>query len=242
MAYTDQIYAAPISKIGDFTFDEQVAEVFPDMIERSVPGYSNIISAIGMLTSRFAKADTRLYDLGCSLGAATIAMRRHLSLPGCELVAVDNSAAMVERCRRHIQAFRGQAPVEVICADIRDINIDNASVVVLNFTLQFIPAEDRLALLKKIHRALVPGGIVIVSEKFSFDDPASQALLVDLHHDFKRANGYSELEISQKRSALEKVLIPDSIDQHKARFAEAGFGSAEVWYQCFNFGSMVAIR
>lgn len=242
MIYTDRIYAAPINKIGDFTFDEQVAEVFPDMIERSVPGYSNIISAIGMLTRRFAKANTRLYDLGCALGAATIAMRRHLQHPGCELIAVDNSSAMVERCRLHVQGFRGQAPVEVMCADIRDVDIERASMVVLNFTLQFIPPADRLALLRKIHRGLVPGGIVVVSEKFCFPDPACDALLVELHHDFKRANGYSELEISQKRSALEKVMIPDSIEQHKARFAEAGFSSAEVWYQCFNFGSMVAIR
>ncbi len=76
----DQLFAAPIARLGDFSFDEQVADVFPDMIQRSVPGYSNILSAIGMMTERFAQPGSNLYDLGCSLGAATLMMRRHLPL------------------------------------------------------------------------------------------------------------------------------------------------------------------
>lgn len=242
MAGQDNIFAAPIEKLGDFTFDERVAEVFPDMIQRSVPGYSNIISAIGMLAERFAKPHSKIYDLGCSLGAATLSMRRHINQEGCEIVAIDNSAAMVERCRLHIDAYRSDTPVEVIEADIRDVDIKDASVVVLNFTLQFLVPEDRQTLLEKIHAGLRPGGILILSEKYIFDDERSHELLIDLHHDFKRANGYSELEISQKRSAIENVMRPDSIDTHKQRFANIGFSSSEVWFQCFNFGSMFAIK
>lgn len=242
MNHKDTIFSTPINKMGDFTFDERVAEVFPDMIQRSVPGYSNIISAIGMLTERFVTADSNLYDLGCSLGAATLSMRRHINKPGCQIIGVDNSHAMVERCKLHIEAYRSDTPVTIVEADIRNIEIINASVVVLNFTLQFLSPEDRFSLLSKIYQGLNPGGILILSEKFVFPDQTANQLLIDLHHTFKGANGYSELEISQKRSAIENVLLPDSVEQHMQRFKEIGFTSYEVWFQCFNFGSMFAIK
>jgi tRNA (cmo5U34)-methyltransferase len=242
MSPKDTIFSAPIDKIGDFTFDERVVEVFPDMIQRSVPGYSNIISAIGMLSERFVKPHTMIYDLGCSLGAATLAMRRHVKQEGCKIIAIDNSPAMVERCRLHVNAYRSDTPVEVIEADIRSAEIKDASVVVLNFTLQFLSPNDRYALIERIYAGLRPGGILIVSEKFIFSDSDAHELLIDLHHDFKRANGYSELEISQKRSAIENVMQPDSISAHKQRFKQIGFSSYEVWFQCFNFGSMFAIK
>lgn len=242
MSNKDTIFSAPIDKIGDFTFDERVVEVFPDMIQRSVPGYANIISAIGMLAERFAKPHSNLYDLGCSLGAATFSMRRNIKQEGCKIIGVDNSAAMVERCKLHVNAYRSDTPVEIIEADIRNIDIKNASVVVLNFTLQFLSPEDRYILLEKIYAGLRPGGILILSEKFVFENQVANELLIDLHHDFKRANGYSELEISQKRSAIENVMRPDSVETHKARFEQLGFSSYEVWFQCFNFGSMFAIK
>lgn len=242
MSQKDKLFSAPINKMGDFTFDEQVAQVFPDMIQRSVPGYSNIISAIGMLSERFVTPNSVLYDLGCSLGAATLSMRRHINQPGCRIIGVDNSPAMVERCKLHIQSYRSETPVDIIEADIRNVEIENASVVVLNFTLQFLSPEDRFSLLQKIYQGLNPGGILILSEKYVFTDSRTNNLLIDLHHDFKRANGYSELEISQKRSAIENVMLPDSIEAHKQRFADIGFSSYDVWFQCFNFGSMFAIK
>jgi tRNA (cmo5U34)-methyltransferase len=242
MQAKDHIFAAPIAALGDFCFDHKVADVFPDMIKRSVPGYSNIISAIGMMTARFARPGTRLYDLGCSLGAATQEMRRNLTQPDCRIIAVDNSAAMLERARDHLATYKSGVPVELVEADICDLPIENASVVVLNFTLQFIAPERREALLTRICRGLVPGGVLILSEKFKSADDTVNELLIDLHHDFKRANGYSELEISQKRTALENVLRPDTPEQHRARLARAGFGHVDLWFQCFNFGSMVAIK
>ncbi|WP_112111598.1 carboxy-S-adenosyl-L-methionine synthase CmoA, partial [Lonsdalea populi] len=137
MTNRDMLFSTPIANLGDWTFDERVAEVFPDMIQRSVPGYSNIISMIGMLAERFVQPNSHIYDLGCSLGAATLSMRRHIPVPGCRIIAVDNSTAMVERCRRHIDAFRADTPVDVREADVLDTPIENASLVVLNFTLQF---------------------------------------------------------------------------------------------------------
>ncbi|QZN94045.1 carboxy-S-adenosyl-L-methionine synthase CmoA [Symbiopectobacterium purcellii] len=242
MPNRDTLFSVPIAHLGDWTFDERVAEVFPDMVQRSVPGYSNIISMIGMLAERFAKPDTQIYDLGCSLGAATLSMRRNIQATGCNIIAVDNSPAMIERCRRHIDAFRAATPVQVIEADIRDIVIENASLVVLNFTLQFLAPDERQTLLTRIYQGLNPGGALVLSEKFSFEDNKVGELLFNMHHDFKRANGYSELEISQKRNMLENVMLTDSVETHKSRLAHAGFQHSEVWFQCFNFGSLLALK
>ncbi|KOC87652.1 carboxy-S-adenosyl-L-methionine synthase CmoA [Winslowiella iniecta] len=242
MSNRDTLFSAPIAKLGDWTFDERVAEVFPDMIQRSVPGYSNIISMIGMLAERFVQPNSRVYDLGCSLGAATLSVRRNIQAEGCQIIAVDNSPAMVERCRRHIDAFRADTPVEVIEADIRAIHIENASMVVLNFTLQFLEPAERQQLLNTIYQGLKPGGALVLSEKFSFEDSEVGELLFNMHHDFKRANGYSELEISQKRSMLENVMLTDSVETHKQRLHNAGFEHAELWFQCFNFGSLIAVK
>ena len=238
----DAIFAEPLAQVQDFRFDDQVADVFPDMIQRSVPGYTTIIQTIGKLTGRYQQADSTYYDLGCSLGAATLAMRRHINAENSRIIAIDNSTAMVERCERHLQAFRSDVPVEVKLADIRHQPIENAAVVVVNFTLQFLPKEDRDALICKIYQGLKPGGVLILSEKLVNEDTLAHELLIELHHDFKRANGYSELEISQKRSALENVMKPDTLQQHQLRLAQAGFGSQAVWFQCFNFCSMIAIK
>lgn len=242
MSHRDTLFSAPIASLGDWTFDEKVAEVFPDMIQRSVPGYSNIISMIGMLAERFVQPNTQVYDLGCSLGAATLSIRRNIAAEGCKIIGVDNSPAMVERCRRHIDAYKAPTPVEIVEGDIRDIVIENASLVVLNFTMQFIEPPERQILLEKICRGLNPGGALVLSEKFSFEDEKVGELLFNMHHDFKRANGYSELEISQKRSMLENVMLTDSVEAHKARLHHAGFAHTELWFQCFNFGSLIALK
>ncbi|AAP96094.1 tRNA (uridine-5-oxyacetic acid methyl ester)(34) synthase TrmP [[Haemophilus] ducreyi] len=238
----DTIFSTPIEKLGDFTFDESVADVFPDMIQRSIPGYSNIITAIGMLAERFVTEGSNVYDLGCSRGASILAIRRNAPTKNFRIIGVDNSRPMVERCRSHLSAYHSDIPVNIVCDDIRNIEIQNASMVVLNFTLQFLPRTDRIALLTKIYHGLNPNGILILSEKFSFVDNTIDELLVDLHHTFKRANGYSELEVSQKRTALENVMLTDSIQTHKNRLQDAGFSQIELWFQCFNFGSMVAIK
>lgn len=240
---TDVIYAAPLQEIIDFKFDERVVAVFPDMIQRSVPGYGMIISNIGILAAKYAQPGSHCYDLGCSLGAASLAMRQRITAPECDIIAVDNSPAMLERARELLDRdTTAIVPVRLICADIQDVAVENASVVVLNFTLQFIPPAQRPALIERIHAGLRPGGILILSEKIAFSEPERQQFHMELHHDFKRANGYSDLEISQKRSALENVMIPETVACHQMRLQEAGFSADELWFQCFNFVSMVAIK
>lgn len=238
----DEIYASPQEMIVDFAFDERVAAVFPDMIRRSVPGYGEIIALLGLFAEQYAQEGSTLYDLGCSLGAATLSLRRRIKVAGCNIVAVDNSAAMVERCRENIGHDLATTPVEVVCADIREVNIKNASVVVLNFTLQFLPKAERLALLQKIYNGMLPGGVLILSEKLRFEPEERQQFQEQLHLAFKRANGYSEMEISQKRAALEEVLVPDTLEQHRQRLGKAGFSQVEPWFQAFNFASLAAIK
>ena len=239
---TDDIYANPIEALGAFSFDEEVVRVFPDMIKRSVPGYTTIIAMTGLLAGRYANNNTNCYDLGCSLGASTLAMRQQVRAEGCRLIGIDNSAAMLDQCRRIIDTDSHETPVDLVEGDIEDTPLENASVVVLNFTLQFVPLERRRALVQKIFDSLVPGGILVLSEKVVFADPHLDELNIELHHQFKRANGYSDLEIAQKRQALENVLVPETLEDHKQRLADAGFTSSDVWFQCFNFASMVALK
>ncbi|WP_102797085.1 carboxy-S-adenosyl-L-methionine synthase CmoA [Bowmanella denitrificans] len=238
----DAIYSSPLAQVSDFRFDENVAEVFPDMIQRSVPGYSTIVDAIGQMAGKYMQAGAQLYDLGCSLGAVSLAASRYIQAPGCQIIGVDNSQAMIERCQRHIQAFKSDVPIQLVCDDLQNIRITNAAMVVMNFTLQFIAPPQRLDILQGIYQGLNPGGILVLSEKIRHPSEAGNELLIELHHEFKRRNGYSELEISQKRTALENVMLTDSFSQHEQRLKQAGFSDVLLWFKCFNFASLVAIK
>lgn len=238
----DDLFAAPLARVHDFVFDKHVVEVFPDMIKRSVPGYATILHMIGQLAQRYAQTDSRCYDLGCSLGAATLAMRHRICAADVKIIGIDNSTDMLERCQQVMQADSAEIPVELIAANIQDSPIENASVCVLNFTLQFVPLPQRQSLLQKIYDGMLPGGVLILSEKLDFKDKELASLMIDLHHNFKKANGYSDLEISQKRNAIENVLMPETLDAHNSRLNSVGFKHVELWFQCFNFASIVAIK
>lgn len=238
----DTLFAKPIENLGDWTFDENVADVFPDMMVRSIPGYDVIQMLIGMLTRRFAQPNSRLYDLGCSLGKVALTLRRNIQVPNCQIIAVDNSAAMTIRCQQNIDAFRSNIPIDVRCQDVCQMDIANASIVVLNFTLQFIDPEKRQHLINTIYNGMLPGGIFILSEKWRFVDNNIDSLFFDMHYDFKKYNGYSELEISQKRSMLENVMKTDTVGIHYERLTQAGFRTINTLFQSLNFGSLLAIK
>jgi tRNA (cmo5U34)-methyltransferase len=238
----DDIYAENKAMIVDFAFDEKVARVFPDMIRRSVPGYESIITMIGLIADQYAKPDSNIYDLGCSLGAATLSMRKQLRQSVCKIIAVDNAEAMLEQCKANLAIEASQTKTELVCSDIQDIEIENASVVVMNFTLQFIAPEARFEMLKKIYDGLRPGGVLVLSEKIIFANDLEQDEQEALQLAFKKANGYSDLEISQKRTALENVLIPDTLELHQERLNAVGFARSHLWFQCFNFVSLLAIK
>lgn len=239
---TDNIYAAKKQHLIDFVFDEAVANVFPDMIRRSVPGYENIITMIGLFSSQYVQDNSNCYDLGCSLGAATLAMRHHINKQNVTIIGVDNSESMLQHCKENISRDNSATPVQLICDDIQNIKINNASLCILNFTLQFLQPDTRVELLTTIYNGLNEGGALVLSEKITFTDTEQREVNIQLHEAFKKANGYTELEISQKRSALENTLIPDTIEKHCKRLSDIGFSQVTVWFQCFNFISILAVK
>lgn len=232
----DHIFRTP-GQIVDFVFDERVAAVFPDMIRRSVPGYETVLPLSGLLAARHMGNGGRCYDLGCSLGATALAVLRGIDDPGARIIAVDNSPAMLARARK---LHAGEHRIEWIECDLLDTPIEDANAVVMNYTLQFIPLSQRAELLARINQGLKPGGALIISEKIRFDDVALQAEFEAAHLDFKRANGYSELEVAGKRAALERVLLPETEGEHLARLTAAGFRAAHVWFRCLNWASFIA--
>ena len=238
----DHLYTKQLNPVQSFQFDDRVAAVFEDMIERSVPGYGLLLDMIGVITAEYAQPGTRCYDLGCSLGASTLSIRRGLSYDSCEIIAVDNSGDMIEKCKQNVARDSSRIPTQVLRQDILDTDFDNASIIVMNFSLQFIAATERTNLLKRIAGGLVSGGVLVLSEKVRLDQVPEQEILTKLHHGFKRAKGYSDLEIAQKRTALEQVLVPDGMHQHHGRLIDAGFREAWTWFQCFNFASILAIK
>ncbi len=170
-------------------------------------------------------------------------MRQRISQPECDIIAVDNSPAMIERGQKLLASDTTSAiPVKMVCANIQDVTIENASVVVLNFTLQFIPLEERLTLIEHIYQGLKPGGVLILSEKIRFESEPDQAFNDTTHLAYKKANGYSELEISQKRTALENIMIVDSEAEHRERLTEAGFRRIDCWFRCLNWVSFLAYQ
>ncbi len=237
----DALYSTPLAEQLPFRFDASVADVFQDMISRSVPGYGLTLQMLAVAARRFAQPGSTCVDLGCSLAASTLAMRHHVP-EGVHLLGVDSSPDMIGRARALVAQDRACAPIELRCADILDVSLPPTSLAALNFTLQFVPREKRAGLLARIAQAMLPGGALVLSEKLAFDDPAEQSLLTELHHAFKAQQGYSALEIAQKRNAIENVLVPESLQLHRQRLLDAGFSRVIVWLQCLNFVSLLAIR
>lgn len=237
----DTLFAKTLGDPGLFSFNEAVVGVFPDMIKRSVPGYSTVIAMTGLLAARHAREGKRIYDLGCSLGASLLSVARHKEVAQCELIGIDNSMVMLEQCRVTLDNELPGNTIKLIAGDINSQDYQNACVVILNYTLQFVDPRQRLPLLIGLRQAMEPGDILVLSEKIALEAPTMNDLMIEMHHDFKRAQGYSDLEIAKKRQALENVLIPESRETHMRRLANAGFSHAECWFQCFNFASLVAI-
>lgn len=238
----DHVYAGADPPQGDFVFDARVARVFGDMIARSVPGWSELIRLIGLIAADVAQPGTRIYDLGCSLGASSSSILARLPTttdePPICVYAVDRAPAMIEELQRRLEDEIERGRLQPICADLLDVVIADASLAVLNLTLQFVPPADRPALLERIRAGLCPGGALILAEKVALSD--DDGLLTRVHTAFKAAQGYSALEIARKRAALEQVLIPDSIQTHRARLQQAGFVRIEPFFQCLNFVGWIA--
>ena len=241
MSKKDRLYRDMGGNVAPFEFSEDVVRVFPDMIERSVPGYRLLLELTGGLVRRAAQPGSNIYDLGCSVGGATLVARRAVQAPDVNIFAVDSSPPMIARCRQMVSEDNSIVPVNVIEGDLLAQPIKRASVVLMYFTLQFIAPDQRAGLLERIARGLLPGGVLLLAEKLACSEPA-QTWLEQHHHDFKRTQGYTDLEIARKRQALENVLIADTRETHHQRLQAAGFSPVIDWFQCLNFSCIAAIK
>jgi len=235
----DEIYKDKVD-ISKFTFDQKVVDVFDDMVIRSVPGYKQMIELIGLAGRTYPVINSNVYDLGCSTGAVTLSIASNLKSESVKIFSIDNSKEMIEQCSKNLSGT--DANIQYICDDIENIQLDNASLIVLNLTLQFINPKYRSELIKRIFKSLLPGGALIISEKIIHENEEINKNLISLHESFKKENGYSETEIAQKRKAIEDVLIPESIEQHLKRLSDAGFKKPLVQMQCINFASFLAVK
>lgn len=214
------------------------------MIARSVPGYAQILGLLPTLAKQFRAPNHQYYDLGCSLGAGMLALAEGLKGDQCTITGIDNSAAMLHEARSMLDLYPAQNHVifQLEQADVVAANLMPAAMVLLNFTLQFIAIERREDLVGKIYSSLRVGGALVLSEKIKFDDPLTNQALTELHHQYKTDQGYSQLEISQKRTALENVLIPETLYTHTERLKNAGFRVVTPWLQNLQFISILAIK
>ena len=250
----DNVFTTPLDKAARFSFDEQVVACFPDMIRRSVPGYGQMLAMLPIFAKRHCQFGqinengqriSRVYDLGTSLGGATMALLNEaggFAPDELQIKAVDISPAMTQKAEGLLKENYPDHDIEVITADIRELEFEPCDMVILNLTLQFLPPEDRTQVLQTVYNALNDGGILILTEKNHTGDEQDDAWLVERYYDFKRANGYSELEISGKRNALENVLITDTLELHHQRLKQVGFSRSLTWFQFLNFASMVAFK
>lgn len=238
----DKVFSQPLDKISPFQFNETVASVFDDMISRSVPLYHEVQEITTRIAARFVQPGSSVYDLGCSTATSLIALCESLDDASVSFVGVDNSVPMLERAREKIVVEKLQDRISLVHDSIQSATLSNASLVLLHYTLQFLPPEDRPLLLKRIFDSLHIGGALLLTEKVSHPHPKMDKLLIDLYYDFKRYNGYSELEISQKREALENVLVPLSVEENLMLLNQAGFTCTDVIYKALNFTSILALK
>lgn len=238
----DAIYSQQQSNVAPFEFNETVVQVFDDMITRSVPLYQESLLRQAQLAAHYYQCGTTLYDLGCSNGNFGLQFLRQMDGRPFKMVAIDNSQPMLDQYNCCLENVANCAGVELLLASIEDQPFEQASVVVINLTLQFLPLAARTTLLQRVYDALVPGGILLLTEKIVHEQPALSALQQDWYYRFKKENGYSQLEISQKRDALEDVLIPETIDQHQQRLRQLGFNQLDIWLKWFNFASFICVK
>ncbi|UOG75893.1 carboxy-S-adenosyl-L-methionine synthase CmoA [Hymenobacter tibetensis] len=239
---TDQVFREEIKKASDFKFSAKVASVFDDMVSRSVPYYGEIQRMISELAADYAQEGTAIYDLGCSTGTTMIGM--DTSVPSdIKFVGVDDAAEMLEKCDVKLKEAGLVRPYELQLADLHQgVKIQNASVVVMCLTLQFIRPIYREKLLKTIIEGMVPNGVLILVEKILTEDSVFNRDFIKHYYNYKRRNSYSEMEISQKREALENVLIPYKLSENIHMLREAGFSSCEVFFKWYNFSGLIAIK
>ncbi|HRE39259.1 MAG TPA: carboxy-S-adenosyl-L-methionine synthase CmoA, partial [Chitinophagaceae bacterium] len=238
----DEVFRDEIEKVSDFKFGANVAKVFDDMVNRSVPFYGEIQRMMAELAADHAREETFVYDLGCSTGTTMIGMDTMVD-QDIKFIGIDDSQEMLDKCKSKLMEIGFSRPYELRCADLgQGIKIENASVVVLCLTLQFVRPIYRERLLKDIYNGLNPGGVLILVEKILAEENNFNRDFINYYYNYKRRNNYSELEISQKREALENVLVPYKLSENITLLRDQGFAHCEVFFKWYNFAGLVAVK
>lgn len=238
----DEVFKDEIEQASDFKFGANVANVFDDMVNRSVPFYGEIQRMMAELVADHAKEGSDVYDLGCSTGTTMIGMDTMVN-QNIRFVGVDDSQEMLDKCKLKLMEIGFSRDYELRCADLsRGVQISNASVVVLCLTLQFVRPIYREQLLKNIYEGLNPRGVLILVEKILAEESDFNRDFIEYYYNYKRRNNYSEMEISQKREALENVLIPYKLSEDITLLRDRGFVSCEVFFKWYNFAGIIAVK
>lgn len=236
-------YFENIQQVEDFVFDQNVASVFDDMVSRSVPFYLETQMMALRLACNFVRQKTNIYDLGCSTGTVLGELAKMVPDPSVGLIGIDNSDAMLKQAEEKLSGLSSPDRVELRNSDLSgDIEIKNASVVIMNYTLQFIRPLQREALVQKIYNGLCKNGCLILVEKVLGNDSLFNRLYIQLYYEYKRKQGYSENEIAKKREALENILVPYRIDENMEMLKRCGFSSVDIFYKWYNFAGFIAVR
>lgn len=233
----DKVFEKTITK--QFEFDEDVASVFDDMLNRSVPYYKEMQRLTINFALNYLENESKVYDLGCSTASTLIELSKHCD-KNLNLYGIDNSEAMLNRARKKSKAFG--VDLNLILGDIDEANFSGANLIISNYTLQFIRPLQREKLVKKIFNSLEENGVFIFSEKVISEDKTLNKQCIDEYYEFKKSQGYSEFEISQKREALENVLIPYTEEENKKMIKDAGFTHCETLFKWVNFATFIAIK
>ena len=226
----------------DFTFNEHVAEVFDDMLDRSIPFYQTVIELTASMIRQLASPGSKVVDLGCSTGTTLLALSRLLGDMDLHFTGFDNAPAMIEKAKRKASMYGKNSVLDFHTKDITRADLHHADIIICNYTMQFIRPLQRPTFVARLYEQLPPGGILLISEKVVSANSRLNRNFIDIYYDFKRKQGYSELEISAKREALENVLIPCTVQENIDLLKRAGFNEVETFFQWVNFVSLVALK
>lgn len=232
-------------KVGDFTFDAKVASVFDDMVSRSVPYYHEMQRMIVELAQEFATDGSRIYDIGCSTGTTMQLLDAHLPDKNVTFVGIDNAKEMLKQAKNKFEEAQPPLhhPYQFKCQDVhKNLSINNASVVTLILTLQFVRPLYREKIIRRIYEGLNHNGCLLMIEKITSGDTLFNRLFIERYYDYKRRNGYTETEIAKKREALENVLIPYRLEENNTLLRMAGFRHVEVFFRWYNFCGILAVK